>query len=237
MFPLRDNVPSRRYPLVTLALIVTNVAVFLHENSLGQEGLAFLFQQYGVVPVNFTGDWTALTASDALPLLTSVFLHGGWLHLISNLWYLWIFGDNVEDRMGHGRFLAFYLLGGAAASVVHVCLNPVSTVPSVGASGAIAAVLGAYLLLFPRARIITLVPIFLYLQFLELPASLVLGFWFITQLFSGVGSLAVQAVQSQGGVAYWAHIGGFVFGMLALPVFRERRRAHWWHDRRRPWPF
>ncbi|MBI3945088.1 MAG: rhomboid family intramembrane serine protease [Armatimonadetes bacterium] len=239
MIPLRDEIPSRRFPLVMTALILANVVVFLYEVSVGPAALKDLFATYGVVPERLRH---ALSGSEAggpaaTTLFTSMFLHGGWLHLIGNMWYLWIFGDNVEDRMGHGRFLAFYLLGGVAASLVHILSDPLSGIPSVGASGAIAAVLGAYLLTFPTARVVALVPIFFFLQIIELPALLVLGFWFVAQLFSGLGSLAVSSAQAQGGVAYWAHIGGFVFGIVALPFFRERRRSPWTHDGERPWPF
>jgi len=237
MFPLRDNVPSRRYPVVMVAVIAANVFVFLYEMSLSRAGLEMLIQEFGVVPARFRDASGLLVPANALPLFTNMFLHGGWMHLIGNMWYLWIFGDNVEDRMGHGRFLLFYVLGGLGAGLTHVFFNPGSPIPSVGASGAIAAVLGAYLVSYPKARVVTLVPIFFFLQIMELPATLVLGFWFVVQLFSGVGSLAVSTVQATGGVAYWAHIGGFVTGMLLLPLFVERHRSPWTHDGEMPWPF
>lgn len=239
MLPLRDEVPSRRFPLVMHLLILTNVVVFFYEVSLAPNDLRVLFETHGVIPARFfhaypgSGEFTLAVRT----LFSSMFLHGGWMHLIGNMWYLWIFGDNVEDRMGHARFFLFYLLGGVAASIVHILFDPNSAIPSVGASGAIAAVLGAYLLMFPTARIVALVPFFFFTQIIELPALLMLGFWFVAQLFSGLGSLAVPSAQAQGGIAYWAHVGGFVFGMVALPFFRERRRSPWIHDGDWPWPF
>jgi membrane associated rhomboid family serine protease len=164
-------------------------------------------------------------------LLSSMFLHGGWMHIIGNMWSLWIFGDNVEDRMGRGGFLLFYLLSGLAAGAVHVVTNPASRVPTVGASGAIAGVMGAYLLLFPHASVVTMVPIFFFLQVVEIPAVFFLGFWFLSQLFSGTLSLAAAGPQAAG-VAWWAHIGGFVVGFLwAVPLRRRtaitgRRRRY-----------
>jgi len=161
--------------------------------------------------------------------VTSMFLHGGWLHLIGNMWYLWIFGDNVEDRLGKARFLAFYLLSGIAAGVIHYLSSPVSPVPTVGASGAIAAVLGAYAVTYPRARVITLVPIVFFFQILALPALLVLGFWFVYQFFLGTLSLA-WGPRGAGGVAWWAHIGGFAFGAVAIKLLKPTRRSRVWID-------
>ena len=238
MLPLRDNIPSRRYPVVMVTLVLANVIVFFYEISLGHAGQEALFGRYGMTPAAFAGGPHAAAAREVsaggITLFTSLFLHGGWMHLIGNLWYLWIFGDNVEDRMGHGRFLAFYLLGGISASLAHLGLNPGSPVPSVGASGAIAAVLGAYLLLYPGARIITVVPVLLF-ALIEVPALLVLGFWFVAQLFSGMLSLGSATAQMQGGVAYWAHIGGFVFGVLAKGLFTERKRSQWIFGREERW--
>lgn len=233
MLPIRDKIPSRRFPLVMVLLIMVNVLIFLFEVSLSNAGLQHLVMRFGLIPATIAGGSYPAevrhVSAGYVTLLTSLFLHGGWLHVIGNMWYLWIFGDNVEDRMGHGSFLLFYLLGGVAAGVAHIALNPDSPVPTVGASGAIAAVLGAYVVLYPGSRIITLVPIFFYLSFVELPALVLLGFWFVFQLFSGVGSLATNTAQAQGGVAYWAHIGGFLFGILALPFFLER-----WQSPREP---
>ncbi len=158
-----------------------------------------------------------------LPFFTSMFLHGGWLHLIGNMWYLWIFGDNVEDTFGHFGFLIFYMVAGIGAGTLHTILNSFSAIPTVGASGAIAGVLGAYMLLYPFARVLTLIPILFFVQIIEIPALLVLGFWFLMQFLSGAGSLAVTD-PTGGGVAWWAHIGGFVLGICLIPVFRKRRK-------------
>ena len=226
MIPFRDNIRSRTTPFVTVSLIVINSFIFLYEVSLGPELQAFIFR-YGVIPNNLV-EWPASgqsLASVTFPYLTSMFLHGGWFHLIGNMWYLWIFGDNVEDRLGHGRFLMFYLLAGFGASLIHTGVNSFVIIPSVGASGAIAGVLGAYFLLYPFARVLTLVPIFIIWQIIEIPAVIVLGLWFLMQFLSGAGSLAV-ADASSGGVAWWAHIGGFLVGMMLLAVFR-RRRPDW----------
>lgn len=219
MLPLHDNVPSRSRPWVVYALVASNTLVFLYTLSLGPVGAARFIAALGMTPAVFSSGAPPRPA-DYLTLLTAMFLHGGWLHLGVNMWYLWIFGDNVEDRMGHGRFLAFYLLGGLAAALAHIALNWGSPVPSIGASGAIAAVLGAYLVLFPRARIVTLVPL-VFIFAVQLPAIVVLGMWFILQLWSGLGTLAGG---SASGIAYWAHVGGFVFGLAVVHLFTANRR-------------
>ena len=222
MIPFRDNIQSRTFPVVTVSLIVINSLVFFYELSLGQNLQSF-FYDFGVVPttvVQWPGSGQTLS-SVTVPYFTSMFLHGGWFHLIGNMWYLWIFGDNVEDRLGHGRFALFYLLAGLGAGVVHTILNYYVAIPTVGASGAIAGVLGAYLILYPFARVLTLIPIFVFWQIIEIPAIIVLGIWFIMQFLSGAGSLA-RTDPSAGGVAWWAHIGGFVIGMLLLAVFPRR---------------
>ena len=194
MFPIRDDVPSSRFPVITWLLIGVNAVVFLFQLSLPPQGLQQLFYLFGIVPARFTDpEWAAYVGFPLRtfwPFLTSMFLHGGFLHILSNMWSLWIFGDNVEDRMGPFRFLAFYLASGAAAGVLHWLTNPASTVPTVGASGAIAGVLGAYLLFYPRARVLTLVPLFFYPLFFYLPAIVYLGIWFLSQLFSGTFALA-----------------------------------------------
>lgn len=245
MIPLRDTVPSSHFPVVTLGLIGVNALVFLMEINLGPRALEAFFHMWGIVPACYTQTrlpvWQIMRLCDAylpppmhyLTLLSSMFLHGGWMHIIGNMWSLWIFGDNIEDRMGRGGFLLFYLLSGLAAGAVHIATNPTSSVPTVGASGAIAGVMGAYLLLFPRATVITLVPVFIFLQTVEIPAVLFLGFWFLTQLFSGTLSLAAGA--QAGGVAWWAHIGGFVVGFLwAVPLRRHSlvsyRRQRYYDD-------
>ncbi|MCA9726737.1 MAG: rhomboid family intramembrane serine protease [Candidatus Eisenbacteria bacterium] len=220
MIPIRDANPSRTRPVVVLGLIAVNAIVFLWEILLPAQGLQELFQGYGVVPVHLThpsgGGWAWPT------LLTYMFLHGGWLHVIGNLWVLWIFGDNIEDRMGHVRFLVFYLVTGVLAALTQSWLTPRSSVPSVGASGAIAGVMGAYIVLFPRARILTIVPVFFYPLFLELPAVAFLGLWFLLQLFSG--TLALHASGEVGGIAFWAHVGGFLAGIVLHRLFLTRPR-------------
>ncbi len=226
MFPIRDTIPSQRTPVVTWALIAVNVVVFLGTAMLGRSELERLFLLGGLVPARFTdAAWAAsagLPPAGPLPVFTCMFLHGGWFHLISNMWVLWIFGDNVEGRMGHGRFVAFYLLAGVAASLAHGVINPTSTLPTVGASGAIAGVLGAYMILFPRSRVLTLIPICFYPLFVQLPATLFLGFWFVSQLLNGTAQAAAGAV---GGVAWWAHIGGFVAGLGLVRWFLDPGRV------------
>jgi rhomboid family protein len=228
MIPFRDNIPSRSTPIITISLILINVVVFIYELSLGDAIEPFI-AQFGVIPsvvVHWPQTDLPLMAI-IIPYLTSMFLHGGWLHVIGNMWYLWIFGDNVEDRLGHFAFLVFYLLCGIGAGVVHTILNAGSTVPSVGASGAIAGVLGAYFVSYPFARVLTLVPIFVFFQVIEIPALIVLGFWFIMQFFYGAASLAATSVSQTGGVAWWAHVGGFVIGILLVGLFpRKDRRGY-----------
>jgi len=228
MLPIRDTIPARRFPVVNTALILLNVLVFWFEQSLSPAQLDGFIAVFGLVPAHF---WLARGVSRWLPVFTAMFLHGGWMHLLSNMLALYIFGDNVEDRMGHGRYLLFYLLGGLLAGVTQAWVNPLSTVPMVGASGAIAAVLGAYLVLYPLARVITLIPVPLFLfPVIEIPAILYLGFWFVSQLFNGAFALGSAALQ-RGGVAWWAHIGGFVAGMVLVNLFAGRRPQR--HPRRR----
>ena len=232
MFPLRDENPSRSVPVVTRLLIALNAAAFVYELMLGPELKPFVFA-WGLVPARLTlalryGEESA--AVPALTLLTSMFLHGGWLHLVGNMWYLWIFGDNVEDRLGRGRFLVFYLVAGIVAALLQYVLNPASRVPTVGASGAIAGVLGAYLVAFPHARVVTLVPLFPFFQVMALPAVLVLGFWFVMQFFNGALSLGFST--GGGGIAWWAHVGGFGFGIVAMWILGlgRRRPSEAWEE-------
>jgi len=227
MIPLRDENPAQRAPIVTRTLIALNALGFVLELAQGERLREFI-HAWGFVPERLAaaiGGTTELSSA-AITLLTSMFLHGGWLHLLGNMWYLWIFGDNVEDRLGHVRFLAFYLAAGLVSALAHAFFNPVSPVPTVGASGAIAGVLGAYALAFPKARVVTLLPIFFFFQVIALPAMLVLGLWFVFQFLSGALSLAGAGA---GGVAWWAHIGGFVFGygLMAWMVRLPRRSAAW----------
>ena len=221
MIPLRDVIPSRTWPYVTVTIIVVNALVFVFELRLPLTDRARFIEVYGIVPASVT----------SLSLLTSMFLHGGWLHFLGNMLYLWIFGDNVEDRVGHGRFIVFYSTCGLAATLAQVISNPTSVVPMVGASGAIAGVMGAYFVLFPRSRVLTLLPLFIFWELIEVPAILFLGFWFLLQLLSGVGSVA--AGQDVGGIAFWAHIAGFATGAVAIFFFRrpERQRVDWWGRR------
>jgi membrane associated rhomboid family serine protease len=217
MIPLRDVIPSRTFPIFTLAFIVLNSVAFVFEQSLSPIALENFIRTYGVVPARLEG----------VAVLTSMFLHGGWLHFLGNMLYLWIFGDNVEDRLGHGRFVVFYLMCGAAAAVAHVWMNPNSTIPTIGASGAIAGVMGAYFVLYPNSRVLALVPLIVIWEIIEVPAILFLGLWFLMQFFQGVGSMAAKAGIETGGVAFWAHIAGFVVGMAGVFVLRRPSRTRW----------
>lgn len=224
MIPIRDTIPSRSVAWITRLLIAANIVAFAYELKQGRAIDQFLYQ-FGVVPAH----WQVSAASDFLDwpglflsLVTFQFLHGGFLHLGSNMLYLWIFGDNVEDRLGHARFLLLYLSGGIASAVAQMLMSPHSSIPLVGASGAIAAVLGAYLLLFPTAKIITLVPVFIFLHAAEIPAFIFLGIWFLLQW--GQGMVSIGEVADAGGVAFWAHIGGFIAGMAGTLLLRPRRR-------------
>lgn len=218
MFPLRDDIPSERTPFVSYALILANVLAFIYELSFGPAVQQFI-THYGIVPARFVSE-----SGQFATLFTSMFLHGGWGHLFGNMLYLWIFGDNVEDRMGHLPFLAFYLVAGLAAGYAHIVTQSDSTIPTVGASGAIAGVLGAYLVLYPKARVLTLLPTF-PMTTAYIPAIFFLGIWFVLQVFSGVVQLSVA--QRAGGVAFVAHVGGFVAGLLfgAVTAALTRRSA------------
>jgi membrane associated rhomboid family serine protease len=220
MIPLRDRNPSDTVPVVTIGIIAACTIAFLYEASLGR-GVSTLLASFALVPAQVTYDLRyggASLSGTFLPFLTSMFLHGGWLHLIGNMWFLWIFGDNVEDALGSVRYLLFYLVCGFAAGATQYMLAPQSTLPTIGASGAIAGVLGGYALLYPRARVLTLVPLGFFLQVIELPAVAVLVLWFGIQAVSGILSLGMNA----GGVAWWAHVGGFIAGLLLILPFRRR---------------
>jgi rhomboid family protein len=216
MIPLRDVIPSRTTPYITVTIIVLNAVAWLYEVMLPHELLTDFLTVYGVVPADL-----------ALPtLITSMFLHGSWSHVIGNMWYLWIFGDNVEDRVGHGRFIVFYLLCGIAAGLGQVVVDPNSTLPTIGASGAIAGVMGAYFVLYPQSRVLTLIP-FIWFQIVELPAVVLLGFWFLMQLFSA-GTIAMTASShGSGGVAFAAHVAGFVMGLIGVFLFKRPERDPW----------
>lgn len=219
MFPFRDNIPTQRFPLVTVFLVAVNVAVFLYELSLGPHIDSF-FLRYGMTPYEITHG-LAINPRGDLPvyvtLITSMFIHAGWFHIGGNMLFLWIFGNNVEDSMGRLRFILFYLMCGLIADFAQIAIEPTATIPTVGASGAIAGVLGGYLLLFPRARVATLVFLGIFITVIELPAVVVLLFWFVIQLFSGTASLYGES--AGGEVAYFAHIGGFVAGLVTIKLF------------------
>jgi membrane associated rhomboid family serine protease len=219
VIPLRDVITSRTTPFVTIALIGVNIAVFVHELLLGPAALRHFYFTVGLIPAHFT--WTAL--------VTSMFVHSGYLHIGGNLLSLWIFGDNVEDRMGHGRFLLYYLAAGCLAAMGQIWADPGSTVPIIGASGAIAAVMGSYFVLFPRSRILVLVFLLIFIDVVEVPAIFFLGFWFLMQIFGGVGQLGIPSEGA--GVAFWAHAVGFITGILGAWVLArpERRTADWWN--------
>ena len=216
MIPIRDKIPTRRVPYVNYLLIAANIFVFILQWLSGSNEND-LVTQFALIPANFSN---GVNLSNFTDIFTSMFMHAGLAHIGGNMLYLWIFGDNVEDSMGHGKYLFFYLLGGFIASLTHIVTNPASQIPTVGASGAIAAVLGAYLVLYPHARVLTIIPLGFFIRMTMVPAAIVLGFWFILQLFNGVLSLGGQDV---GGVAFWAHIGGFVAGVVLAKIFASRR--------------
>ena len=226
MIPIRDTIPSKNIPVGTYMLILANSVVFVFELMIPEPMLEVFFYYFGIVPARYShpewASWVGLPIDDYWPFVTSMFLHGGWLHIIGNMWTLWIFGDNVEDRMGTTRYLVFYFICGLAAGLVHFFTNANSTIPTVGASGAIAGVLGAYFLLFPKSRIIVLLPLFFLPLFIEVPAVTYLGFWVLSQIFSGTLSLALP--EDVGGVAFWAHVGGFIAGAVLHWLFIQGRR-------------
>lgn len=240
MIPLKDDIPSKTFPIVNITLIVINVVVFFFELMLGSHLQVFI-EQFGVIPIKYFYEGIQLSTGEVIyfsdysriiPLFSSIFLHGGWFHLFGNMLYLWIFGDNVEDRMGHFRYLIFYILCGLSASITHIIMNSESSVPTIGASGAIAGVLGAYMFLYPNAKVIVLLPIFIFFEVIQLPALFVLGLWFVMQLFQGTLALSVES-SATGGVAWWAHIGGFIFGAITVHIFKRKSRKpstrdEWW---------
>ncbi len=230
MIPIRDDTPRFSTPFVTYFIIALNTLVFLFELSVSEQGrgaLNGLIYHFGVVPLRFDHILAAWPASSLtglfLPIVTSMFLHASWLHLIGNMWFLWIFGDNIEDYLGHFSYLLFYLVCGFAAAITHILLNAGSRLPSVGASGAIAGVMGAYFVLYPKARVMMwFPPIF----FFHLPAWLVLGYWFFMQFLSGAATSIAETSQTNGGIAFWAHVGGFVAGIVLIKVLPERPRRY-----------
>jgi membrane associated rhomboid family serine protease len=219
MIPLRDIIPSRTTPYVTVLIIAINAAAWFYELTLPPRDVDVFLQHFGVVPAFFS----------VSTVFTSMFLHGSWSHVIGNMWYLWIFGDNVEDRLGHGRFVVFYLLCGCVAAFGQIAMAPQSTLPTIGASGAIAGVMGAYFVLYPHSRVLTLIPLIIFWEIIEVPAIYLLGFWFLMQLFSAGAIATTAATQGSGGVAFMAHVAGFVAGLAGVFVFRKRERpdARW----------
>lgn len=217
MIPIRDQIPTHRVPVVNYALIVINILVFAGMWLAGSQQEALVYQ-FAMIPANFSN---GIGAGDVLDIFTSMFMHAGLAHIGGNMLYLWIFGDNVEDRLGSGRYLVFYLFGGVVASLAHLLTNPGSQIPTVGASGAIAAVLGAYLVMYPQSKILTFIPLGYFMRLTVVPAVFVLGLWFVLQFFSGVLSLGGPDV---GGVAFWAHIGGFVVGVVLAKLLPAARR-------------
>jgi membrane associated rhomboid family serine protease len=216
VIPLKDVIPSRTTPYITVTIILLNALAWFYEVSMPERLLNRFLFVYGVVPAAFA----------PATLITSMFLHGSWSHVIGNMWYLWIFGDNVEDRVGHGRFLVFYLLCGIAAALGQVAMDPNAVAPMVGASGAIAGVMGAYFVLYPHSRVLTLIP-WIFIQIVELPAILLLGVWFLMQFINAGAVAATASARSSGGVAFAAHVVGFLVGVAAIFVFRRRDRDYW----------
>jgi rhomboid family protein len=217
MIPLRDVIPSRTTPYLTVTIIVLNAIAWFYELGLPREQLEVFSRQYGIVPAYFA----------PATLISSMFLHGSWSHIIGNMWFLWIFGDNVEDRMGHVRYLVFYLLCGIVAGLGQIYFDPTSMYPTIGASGAIAGVMGAYFVLYPQSRVLTLIPLIIFWEIVEIPAIFLLGFWFLMQLFNA-GAIAATANTQGGGVAFAAHVAGFVTGLIGVFIFRKRQPDTRW---------
>jgi membrane associated rhomboid family serine protease len=232
VIPLKSDNPLLTFPVMTILLIITNTLVFLYELSLSPRAGNRLIYEFGLIParIDMLFDPTlhvhvahAAAGSAFLPIFTSMFLHAGWLHLLGNMLFLWVFGGSVEDRMGHVAYLLFYLFCGLGAGAVHTAFNFGSTVPTIGASGAISGVMGAYIILFPRSRILTLVPLLIIFFLWRIPAVLILGYWFVIQFLSG---LSAAAGAQQGGVAVWAHVGGFIIGAIIVLILGLRRPVH-----------
>ena len=226
MIPLKDMSPRRSVPLMTILLIIANVLVFFYQIGLTPRAGDAFIMTYGLVPAKIQmalAGTPHVTIGDALvPLFTCMFLHGGWLHILGNMWFLWIFGGNVEDRLGPLTFLLFYLVCGIASGITQAVFSWGSHIPSVGASGAISGVLGAYIVFFPYARILTLVPLFIFFFTARIPAMIFIGLWFVVQFLSGVGTLGATGAAASGGVAWWAHIGGFVLGVVLAGLVKGR---------------
>src|SRR5262245_7044626 len=228
MIPVRDDQPRFSTPYVTYFLIALNPLIFLFESALTPQSFKTLLYQFGMISADVTGYFSGTgdlsLVAVLLPALTSMFLHGSWMHVIGNLWFLWIFGDNIEDYLGHFPYLIFYLLCGFAAAFTDIAISPASRLPTIGASGAIAGVLGAYILLYPRARVLTLVVLIIFFTFWWLPAWVFLGYWFLIQFVAS--SVAASGAHQTGGVAFAAHVGGFIAGLVLIKVFRQRTRSY-----------
>jgi membrane associated rhomboid family serine protease len=222
MIPLRDDIPTQRRPVVTIALIVINCGIFLYEMSLGTRGFSAFTFKWGLIPAEAVSGielTPQMATAPAVNVFTSMFMHGGFLHLGGNMLYLWIFGNNVEDVLGRWKFVLFYLASGIAAAALFIATDPSGQTPMIGASGAISGVLGAYIVTFPRARVLTLIFLFFFIRVIEIPALFVLGFWFLLQVLNGMPSLGAGG----GGVAWFAHVGGFLFGVLVFKLFVKRK--------------
>ncbi|MCL2337877.1 MAG: rhomboid family intramembrane serine protease [Firmicutes bacterium] len=220
MIPLRDSVKSSTFPFVNIALILLNLLIYVYELLLSPYELNHFFYLYGLIPADVERAFHhgAVLSPILLTLVTATFVHSGWLHVLGNMLFLWVFGDNVEDRLGHGRYLLFYLLAGVAGGVAHIIANPGSAEPVIGASGAVAGVLGAYIVAFPKARVLAFVLFFLA----EIPAAVFIALWFVLQLFNGVASIGGDAADP---VAWWAHVGGFVMGLALIKLWADRRET------------
>ena len=230
MIPIRDNVPRVTPPVAVIAIIVLNAVAFFYSRSLDPRSMAEFFHVFGVVPARFFepqwAAWAGYPQTLGWPVLSYMFLHGGWLHVILNMWMLWIFGDNIEDVTGHSGFVIFYLTCGLAAVGLHMAFEQTSQIPVIGASGAVAGVMGAYIVLYPHGRVLTLVPLFFVPLFFRIPSWIFLGFWFLTQLFSGVAARSTGSHE----VAWWAHVGGFLAGILLVSLFRRRGRCKYCYN-------
>ncbi len=227
MIPIRDSIKSNTIPKVNYALIAINSLVFFYELSLGEHLNEFFFT-FGLIPNQFIESLNEFDLmATTIPVFTSMFMHGGWMHFLGNMWFLYIFGDNVEDSMGHARYLIFYLITGIGAALAQVFLNIESLTPMIGASGAIAGVMGAYMIQYPKGKILTILPIFFFFQFIKVPAVVFLLIWIGLQTFQGIAAVGADV---SGGVAWWAHIGGFVAGAVLIFLFRKPRIANFYDD-------
>ncbi len=220
MIPIRDNIASRSFPIVNLTLIMLNISVFLYEVFIHPSMREFILKN-GIIPAVVVSLNSVPLSERILPFFTSMFIHGSWFHLIGNMLFLYVFGDNVEDRMGHFKYLLFYITCGILAALLQIAFNHDSTIPMIGASGAVSGVLGAYLLFFPRARVLTLIPVFVFIHLVYLPSTVFIVFWFLIQFLSGLSTIGTSM---KGGIAFWAHIGGFVAGLIMARYINTRRK-------------